>query len=81
MSSPESVSCMIVACCILHNIAIRNGQELDLIPEDEIAPRVENQVEEEGGEDIEAGMPRNRLYYRGLRARNEIVESYFNREN
>lgn len=80
MSAPDSASCLIVGCCILHNIAIRNGQELDL-PEDGIPPEVGNQDEQENGDDIEVDMPRNRLYYRGLRAREEIMEAFFHREN
>lgn len=80
MSLPESVSCLVIACCILHNIAIRNGQELDL--PDEIPPQPNDEVNyEEENEDLDREMPRNRLYYHGLRARNEIMEAYFHREN
>lgn len=79
MSSPESVSCLIVACCVLHNVAIRNQQDLDL---DDL-PLMEDQhdVNQDGDDDNdpEREVLRNRLYIRGVRAREEIVENYFER--
>lgn len=74
MSSPESVSCLVVACCVLHNIAIRNGQELDL-PE-EILPEIND--EQEGEDDEDRIYNRDRMYIHGLRARQDIVDRFFN---
>lgn len=35
MSSPGYMAQIVIACCVLHNMAIRNGIELDL-PDDEL---------------------------------------------
>lgn len=78
MSKPGYVANIVVACAILHNIAIRNGQDLD-IPEDEeyLNEHGQDQVEEEHeGNDGN----RNQQLVRGLEARQRIVRTYFQRE-
>lgn len=68
----------ITTCAILHDIAIRNGQELDIPEEDEYFNRYgEEQVaeENEGNEG-----PQNQQLVRGLQARERIVRNYFHRE-
>lgn len=81
MSKPVYVACIVVACGILHNIAIRNGLELDLHEEDELAePReVISQEEEEDADAINPGPNGNRLYVQGLYERDRIVQEDFNR--
>lgn len=78
MSSPGYVSCMVIACCVLHNIAIRNGIELDIIEEEILRRPAEG---ENNDEDAENHGPRNRLHVQGLREREEIVRLYFNHED
>lgn len=80
MSKPEYVACIVVACGILHNIAIRNRLDLDLHEEDElVAPReIVGEREEEQDEDVQNNEGQgNRLYIQGLRDRDEIVAEYF----
>lgn len=73
MSSPESVSCLVIACCVLHNLAIRNGQELDLL-EEVIA---EAPIEGDDDDLLDRDHHRQRMHIRGLQAREEIVDGYF----
>lgn len=79
MSSPESVSCLVIACCVLHNIAIRNHQELDL--DEEVLEVANNDGEQEQDDDPDQDHEfiRNRMYLQGLRAREDIVTAYFQR--
>lgn len=74
MSSPASVSCIVIACCVLHNVAIRNGLELD-VPEPAQAPQ---QPDDALGDDddLRYGV---RPHLRGIRAREEIVQAFFAR--
>lgn len=70
MSSPDDVSCIVIACCVLHNIAIRNGIELDV-------PETEDLIGEDVNGAIDDDIQGNRPYQRGVRARNEIVHGFF----
>lgn len=73
MSKPGYVANIVVACAILHNIAIRNGIDLDL-PDDEEMLNRDGQIQV--AEDREVG-PGNQQLQRGLRARQRIVRNYF----
>lgn len=78
MSEPGYSACIVIACCILHNIAIRNGIELDLDEEEEIPERAVPQkldVEEDHPDHVDEGA-RNRHYIEGMRIRDEIVADY-----
>lgn len=80
MSEPGYAANIVLACAILHNMAIRNGIELD-IPDDEelVNQDGQNQADEENAGDEHAGH-RNQELQRGLNARNCIVTAYFQRE-
>lgn len=72
MSRPESVSKMVIACCVLHNIAIRNGQPLDVDEEGD------NRSHDGGeGDTTILGAEHGRPYHRGVSARQDIVDAYF----
>lgn len=73
MSRPESVSCLVIACCVLHNLAIRNGQELDLV--EDVIP--EAPIEGDADDVLERDPQRQRLHIRGLHAREQLVDGYF----
>ena len=68
MYTPEKVCKIVVACCIVHNIAIRHGMPLD-IPEDM----------EEPPEDMDAfgGVHPQHEMAGGRRLREDIVQRYF----
>lgn len=70
MSAPEDVSCIVIACCVLHNLAIRNGIELEV-------PEVEELVVEDVNGALDNDNQGVRPYQRGLRVRNEIVQGFF----
>lgn len=71
MSCAASVSKIVIACCVLHNIAIRNGIDLD-VDERPFFP-----AEEEAGEEDRADGQGVRAHYRGIRVREDIVQAYF----
>lgn len=75
MSCPDAVSRIVVACCVLHNIGIRNAIELD-VPEMMEYPREANVSDDEAYEE-ENGPNGARPQVRGTRARAEIVQAYF----
>lgn len=72
MSRPECVSKVVIACCVLHNIAIRNGQPLDVDDDDEVHSRVRGE-----GDTTILDQGRSQPYRRGVSARQEIVDTFF----
>lgn len=74
MSDPGYVADIVVACAILHNMAIRNGLDLDL-PEGEEMQNV--YAEDVRHNEMNEGGPGNQQLQRGLAARARIVQDYF----
>lgn len=75
MSVPVYVTRIVVACAILHNMAILNGLDLDIPEDEELENRDgENQIAEDN-----VGL-RNQQLQRGLQAKERIVRTYFHRE-
>lgn len=78
MSKAGYVADIVVACGILHNIAIRQGHDLD-IPED--GEYLNHYGEEAELDEHERNKgQRNQQLIRGLEARQRIVRDYFNRD-
>lgn len=73
MSEPGYVAEIVVACSILHNMAIRNGLELDL-PEDE---EMLNEYADDAHHNEANELNQHQQLQRGLAARNRIVTDYF----
>lgn len=79
MSKPDYVACMVVACGILHNLAIRNGIELDLQDDVDLGdPRRIIGLEVEEDEEVNNyDRHGNHLYIQGVQERDRIMEEYF----
>lgn len=77
MSDPSAVSSLVIACAVLHNMAIMRGIDLDINNLDNIPQEMAVQPEI----DVEDGRAehRGRPLIRGIRARNQIVEGFFSR--
>ena len=75
MSKPERSALVVMACCVLHNMAKANGVELD-INEVELQDQLRRVASAETGPEEVAPAPRG-TYLEGVRHRNEIVEYFF----
>lgn len=76
MSSPSAVSSIVIACCVLHNLAVRRGIALDIPDGGDNGPA--RPLTQPGGqEDEEVIADRGRAYVRGINARQNIVDAFF----
>lgn len=77
MSDPSAVSRLVIACCVLHNMAVMRGIDLDIGDQDHLA--VERPVQQEEAVVDERAENRGRPLMRGIQARNLIVQGFFRR--
>lgn len=80
MSRPGSVASIVIACGVLHNLAVRRGVDLEINEAENHFPgrMVPRQDDDDDGD--EAFEDRGRAYVRGQRARRNIVDTFFMRE-
>lgn len=74
MSNPEKTSLIVTACCVLHNIAIKNNQDMDI--NDEALLNIIRQDRLHGNDQVRQ---RGNEFVLGMQKRNTFVRNYFTR--
>lgn len=74
MSNPEKTSLIVTSCIVLHNIAIKMNQELDI--NDDALLNIIRQDRLNGNY---LARQRGNAFVAGMNRRNEFVTNYFNR--